>query len=60
MQKQCRYCNIRYRILIQHLEEFESEKEGVNRHIPSRYSKEMASKSEVVSYAKLVAGIDIL
>ena len=59
MQKQCRYCNIRYRIPIQHLEEFESEKESFNRHIPSRYSK-MASKSEVVSYAKLVAGIDIL
>ena len=38
-----------YRILVQHMDEFKSQAKTVPRHIPSRYSKEMASKSDVVS-----------
>lgn len=38
-----------YRILVQHMEEFQDQKKTVLTHIPSKYSVEMASKSEVVS-----------
>ena len=36
-------------IIIQHMEDFKEQADGV-RHISSNYSKEMATKSSVVSY----------
>ena len=37
-----------YRILVQHMEEFKDQKKSIVIHIPSKYSVEMTSKSEVV------------
>ena len=37
------------RILVQHVDEFKPQRETVPLHIPSKHSKEMAAKSEVVS-----------
>ena len=36
-------------ILVLHFEEFQSQKKLVKLHIPSKYSKEMAQKSQTVS-----------
>lgn len=36
-------------VLVEHMDEFAGQAEVVSRHIPSRRSKEMATKSEVVS-----------
>lgn len=37
------------RIILQHFEEYKNQNGLVSQHIPSKYSKEMASKSEIVS-----------
>lgn len=37
-----------YRIIVQHMSDFKNQTKQVIRHIPSKYSKEMAVKSEVV------------
>ena len=39
-----------YRILLQHCDEFEDQSKDVPKHIESKYSNEMASKSETVSW----------
>ena len=38
-----------YRILVQHMDEFKKQVKSVPSHMPSRYSKEIAPKSRVVS-----------
>ena len=39
---------LKYRILVQHIDKFNTKE--VTWHIPSRFTKEMSQKSEVVSY----------
>ena len=42
------YCTLYYRIIAPYFEEYKSQCSSVSQHIPSKYSKEMELKSEVV------------
>ena len=37
-----------FRIIVLHMDQFKSKKDEVTWHIPSKYSREMATKSKVV------------
>lgn len=39
-----------YRVIVQHMDEFQGQAKQVVWHIPSKYAKEMATKTEVVTY----------
>ena len=38
-----------FRIIVQHMDQFKGQKEEVTWHIPSKYSREMATKSKSTS-----------
>ncbi len=40
-----------FRIVVQHMEEFQDQKRMIQAHVPNKYSAEMGSKSEVVSFS---------
>ena len=53
----CAY--ITHRVLVQHIMSFSSQKNKVTWHIPSEYSKEMATKSDVVSVIAVLIMFDL-